>query len=828
LAFDADALDNPNVARALADCQAALDAEGLGFELERWDKTDGKGIDDLLAAGKTAEVLTGEAARVAMREALAAATADAEPPPADELERLAQVLAEGGATALFADRPLLEALARLKEADAAAFAARRASLKGQVSLHGLDAALKPLQREQARQRPPALLAEAGYRIAQGRLCREHGTFDGGTALIPLCNFTAKIKEVVTRDDGVDQTSRFVVAGSLAEGRELPPVEVPAADLAGMAWVTPAWHGEAVVYAGQGTRDHLRAAIELLSPERTKRTVYAHTGWRQINGTWHYLHAGGAISKGGLAEGIEVSLPGTLADYILPAPPKGKDLIAALRASLTLLDGGLAPDRILFPLLGGVFRATLGTAPGAIDLSLYLSGPHGAGKSELAALCQQHFGPGLDGRHLPGSWLSTGNALEALAFTLKDALFVVDDYAPRGATADRQRLEREADRLLRAQGNRAGRQRMRADGTLRPERPPRGLILSTGEDVPNGQSLRGRLLILEVSRDDVPLASLTPHQQAASTGLYAKAMAGFVRWLASQYDALCERLAGEKASLRDRVMAGTGSPRTPGIVADLALGLKFFFDFARASGAITEAEQNCLYRRGWNALEQAAVAQAANVQAAEPTGQFIRLLSAAIVSGRAHVASPDGGQPESPAGWGWRSEDTQNGGICKCLGKRIGWLQGDDLYLEPEAAYAAAQELAHDQGEALPLGQRTLWKHLRERGVLVNWEGNRQRNTVRRTLEGKKDREVLYLRADSLASGLPSEPSASQPGSEKSPKDADINNGRFCGPSNGRAAQPSVETVRKNAHKCPDEHSYGRCGRPEMGEDGGLQEDSELL
>src|SRR5262249_37675306 len=207
-----------------------------------------------------------------------------------------------------------------------------------------------------------------------------------------------------------------------------------------------------------------------------------------------------------------------------------------------------------------FRA--GLAPLKI-LSLHLAGPHGVGKSEWAALCQQHYGAGLDARHLPGSWSSTANALEGLAFAAKDALFVVDDYAPRGAAGDRQRLERDADRLLRAQGNRAGRQRMRADGSLRPARPPRGLIPSTGEDVPPGQARRGRQFVLEAWAGDVPLAGLTPHQHAASAGRYAQAMAGFIRWLAPQYADLRSRLPGERAALRDRALAEApaGSART---------------------------------------------------------------------------------------------------------------------------------------------------------------------------------------------------------------------------------------------------------------------------
>src|SRR5262249_18416714 len=121
------------------------------------------------------------------------------------------------------------------------------------------------------------------------------------------------------------------------------------------------------------------------------------------------------------------------------------LVAAVRASLALLD--LAPDRLSFPLLAAVYRAVLTAA----DFSLHLMGQSGEFKSEVAALLQQHSGAGLDARHLPGSWSSTGNSLESIAFTCKDALLVVDDFAPHGNAADVSRLHREAERLLRAQG-----------------------------------------------------------------------------------------------------------------------------------------------------------------------------------------------------------------------------------------------------------------------------------------------------------------------------------------------------------------------------------------
>ena len=77
---------------------------------------------------------------------------------------------------------------------------------------------------------------------------------------------------------------------------------------------------------------------------------------------------------------------------------------------------VAPETITYPLLAAVYRAVLGET----DLAVHLAGPTGVGKSELAALAQQHHGAELDARHLPASWTSTGNSLEGLAFTAKDA------------------------------------------------------------------------------------------------------------------------------------------------------------------------------------------------------------------------------------------------------------------------------------------------------------------------------------------------------------------------------------------------------------------------
>jgi hypothetical protein len=68
LSFDADARTNRHVAGALCRLAQHLLEHGFTVEVERWNPADGKGIDDALAAGKTPEVLTGDAAFAAIRE----------------------------------------------------------------------------------------------------------------------------------------------------------------------------------------------------------------------------------------------------------------------------------------------------------------------------------------------------------------------------------------------------------------------------------------------------------------------------------------------------------------------------------------------------------------------------------------------------------------------------------------------------------------------------------------------------------------------------------------------------------------------------------------
>jgi uncharacterized protein DUF3854 len=416
--------------------------------------------------------------------------------------------------------------------------------------------LLALATDKLRSPTPEDVPEVPYQMTSQGIIWLKATRDGIT-VVSLANFQASITADIVEDDGAEV--RHFLELVVDMNGQLSQFSIPAAQFRAMGWVTERLGAKAVVFPGFGIQDHLRVAIQLLSSQVVQYQVYSHTGWRKLAGEWVYLHAGGAIGRNGLVSDVTMRLPDALTGFRLPAPPTGGELVTAIRASLAILD--LATDQVTVPNWAAIWRAVLGE----VDLSEHTSGPTGAGKTELIALIQQHFGPALDACHLPGSWSSTGNALEELAFTAKDAVIVVDDFVSTGSTANVQRAHREADRVLRSQGNRNGRQRLRADATLRPSRPPRGLILSTGEDLPRGQSLRAQLLGLELPKEgpgSLNWKLLTFCQQDAAAGLYARALAGFVQWLASCYQDVCQSLPTEVACLRDLAHQSGQHRRTP--------------------------------------------------------------------------------------------------------------------------------------------------------------------------------------------------------------------------------------------------------------------------
>ena len=116
---------------------------------------------------------------------------------------------------------------------------------------------------------------------------------------------------------------------------------------------------------------------------------------------------------------------------------------------------------------------------------------------------------------------------------------------------------------------------------------------------------------------------------------------------------------------------------------------------------------------------------------DPALRFVGLLQAALSCGRAHGADPRGKPPTEAEQWGWQPKPRGRGWVAQ--GTRIGWVAGNDLFLDPVVSYQVAQEMAG--AERIPLSEQTVRQRLRQLGLLESIDAGRGMVQVRRTLEG---------------------------------------------------------------------------------------------
>jgi hypothetical protein len=296
--------------------------------------------------------------------------------------------------------------------------------------------------------------------------------------------------------------------------------------------------------------------------------------------------------------------------------------------------------------------------------------------------------------------------------------------------------------------------MRADSTLRPTKHPRGVILSTGEDVPVGHSLRARCIVTEMRAGDVNSTKLSELQQLAADGWLAQALAAYVSWLAPQLEARQREAIDLARSWRKKSFTHR---RTTDAIGALAAGEALYLRFAVEVGAIAEDEAGELIDAIEAALLQVGADQAALHASEDPVRRFLELLTAGL-GVDAHLESADSaGEPPglglaTEAAFGWRRRTVGVGEHATDQlfpqGDRVGWVRGDHLYLEPEVAYRVGNRLAASQGASLGVSPRTLWRRLGERKLLVASEEGR--HTDRPYIQGRR-RRVLHLLLSSLLS-----------------------------------------------------------------------------
>ena len=335
LAYDADFATNDVVALSLARAARGLVAAGYKLEAERWDRGEGKGIDDVLAAGGSAEVLSG---LEAIQFTLGRARGHGTPARVEKDEVLAWVrwyLENDLGGDLFKDNELLAAAGGLENHDPA-----------------VHAALVTLLKQHKNQTTPTVFFKAAKHEARGANKQASGPIerftehdgctylvtsdkDGNALEIMLADFTARIVREIMRHEGGETRLQFEIKGvhhprGHGGGRFLKVC----CDGVGGGSRLPVHSGCRSRSEGSVTRGGADAfALEQCGSEDRHLHLAGMGGDQQpasLPACWRWDRATGQVA-------VNVEPPSVLNKYTLPAPPVDHAVLAAaVEACLDIL------------------------------------------------------------------------------------------------------------------------------------------------------------------------------------------------------------------------------------------------------------------------------------------------------------------------------------------------------------------------------------------------------------------------------------------------------------------------------------------------------------
>jgi hypothetical protein len=603
-----------------------------------------------------------------------------------------------------------------------------------------------------------------FRVINGGYYFNKVLRDGEQVNVQLTNFTCRIHEEVIIDNDLTLNRFYRIDGIVNGTKRLPMIDVPIGEFESLNWLKKSWGFKPKIFSGTQKKDNIRFCIEAhseLMGEVKETIAYGCLGWRQINNQWLYLNVGGAISSNGLVSDISVELGGSMNNYKHQAPLSGDELKQTAKDALQLLK--VAPDKpyIGAALLAAVFRAPLGVCS-PIDFVMILYGVTGSRKSSVTEVAMSFFGDFI-GQGFPSNFSDSKGSMELKAYMANCALYVIDDLAFTGTKKEKDALIGVVTNYIRNSGNGAGRSRLEANTTLKNVFFNRSMTIITGEDLPPGESIIGRSMVMELGKNDIDNAVLRNLQNVARSGRFGGLMSAYNQWLAPRIDQLKAELPIEINNLRDGANGKdfvSSHPRAPKVYANLIVGIETFLDFLESVDVIDRDEASDLMRDYEANIQTLSSQQGGYIKNEDDVNRFLGLLRSALTSGDCHIATRlDQRQPKvRPHSWGWVKSvvDFEGQQTYKPMGDCIGWYsegvsgKPDEVFLERNSAFKVIQRFATAQGGNFGTNQNTLWQKLLERGLLLGHETDKSRKNprpdVQRVIGGCKRRVLVVSSA----------------------------------------------------------------------------------
>lgn len=424
-------------------------------------------------------------------------------------------------------------------------------------------------------------------------------------------------------------------------------------------------------------------------------MYTHTGW--VEG--RYLFGNGYIDAEGWQPSTGESasrahLPDRLERYELHPSGTPDEALATFD---DLLD--LAAPAVMVPLVGGVLLAPLLHQFDAPAPMIHLYGPTGSHKTSIACAALALWGDFTPARPTD-TWTSTANSVQRLGWHLKDAPMLLDDYKAANVKPAHVTF------LLQNYGDGMARGRLDSNSEARSAYPIRGVLISSGEDQPEGEaSTLARILSVGLARGAVQRDKLTAVQQHAQR-LHQLTIA-YLQWQAQRPPATDLRaLHQEHRALILKALEETEHATNAGRIASNAAAL--YVAWTSFTCFLMET-QRWPAARGltWLDLCRHELVALAKLQIELTTGErysqlFLDAVRGLVASGRAVILDLEA--------------ENQEMTTSQVL---IGARDRQGLYLIADVAYDEVCKAAKQAGRTVAYTKRALGQLLAQDGALVS-------------------------------------------------------------------------------------------------------------
>jgi hypothetical protein len=528
----------------------------------------------------------------------------------------------------------------------------------------------------------------------------------------LANFVLTLDEDIEVQDDVESWREF--AGRLITPSGTSPFRIPAEDFADNSKLKAALFAaggcELVIHANI---DELRRAISTISKESgqvQRRRSTTNFGWTADKKA--YLTPSVGISEVGIEvldekSELRVDLGSETPGCHLDMKKLEGDQL--LRVKRHVVEDLLAlNDRVVtHTLLGATAAAVLYPfARGAGRFALWLVGRTGAGKSFVAKLFSNFFGDFPVSSAPFTTWSATPNYVQRQGYYVKDALYLVDDYKPEVVPPY------QVVRVLQTYADNTARGRLKSDATANVMRPIRGLLVCTGEDVPeHNASAIARSVIVRVPQEKKNVAAGTRCLKECE--LYSGVMADFILWLIAERrtEAFANRFVELQQRFNDDVAGQQNEIR---IATNLAILGAAFEQFAGFLSDVWEGWQEACrkYVDGdLLAIRGDMLTEAKEQQASEV---FLRALADLIQFGRVRIENMEQQNAQ---------QSRVIGHLSGRRGPAVGGQDTERLEFCMSLALAEVNHHLREQGRPeLRATERALLQQLREDGKLLSHRG----------------------------------------------------------------------------------------------------------